>query len=426
MSNQISLRKISEIKVPKMMFNPYKIGNKHLDDLFSENGGIVPSMIILLTGQPGGGKTTLSCLIASGVSKNLQNTEIDNSDERPNGPVVLIYREMSDFQIKLLERKLGHGNNLDDVIILGDQEPGNYLDWLELLTDLEPSLIILDSLQKHAAELSKGTINNNQKSIVNAFQEFSKIMYTSVILIGHVSKSGQYIGPSNLKHTLDAHLQIDIDNHTGDKTIQMEKNRFGKSFMPIFMDFTNDGVVIEGNPLQNISENSNESNLSLSESLKVFHQRNSNRDTIHPVTVKSFLSNLFEYLKKEYKSDLEKNEITVNNIKLEFNNSNKLFCDITTNTIYVGLGGIKNIKAMHDSDYEYENIYMSNICLTKEDKLIWMFLHEFTHLLFPSKSFHTIEFFQEIYKIAETNSFLFTTNDGTFDELQIPNRLIRC
>ena len=142
---------VNDIHVPDYMYNPYKLDNDVLNNMFSDLGGIIPTQIVLLTGMPGSGKTTLAGYIGSHVSDFVLNNP--PIEDRPHGPVVFISREMSEFQIKLLSLQVA---NFGDIILLKPSAKVSEInEWIDDILELKPSLIILDSIQQLAKELKR-------------------------------------------------------------------------------------------------------------------------------------------------------------------------------------------------------------------------------------------------------------------------------
>lgn len=386
--------KMSEISIPECMFHPYELDDESLNLMYSDIGGIIPSQVIMLTGIPGSGKTTLAAYTGSLVSQFLANSTPYVG--RRHGPVFFISREMSDFQIKLLSKKVG---DFDEMVLLKDDEPGFYQNWLKDIFPHNPSLIILDSIQKLAYEMG-GSINSNQINIVRVFKNYAKKSNTPIILIGHCTKEGKYIGPSYLQHEVDTHMHITVDKTNDNRSIKNIKNRFGSVAKEVIMRFTEAGIVLEGDVL-NIDT---DTQITTPEE---FHTLNQKNKRITPRSMQGLFKTMFSDLKIKYNDRIKRANKIPNNLSLVFDQRKNIKSETIKNTLWVGLGVVKDftIETNGYPDTEYQ--YINQICKTKEDKLIWMFLREFVRL-FEESTPNSIEFIQEVWKIAKENRHLFS------------------
>jgi hypothetical protein len=82
-----------------------------------------------------------------------------------------------------------------------------------------------------------------QSEIAKLVMDFSKETGTPSILIGQCNKEGEYLGPTFVKHILDAHLHASIDKKTIQRNIVFEKNRFGQVGQPISYKFAENGSI---------------------------------------------------------------------------------------------------------------------------------------------------------------------------------------
>lgn len=173
-------------------------------------GGIVPGSLILLGGEPGIGKSTLSLQLAL------------NS----KGRVLYFSGEESVSQIKMRAERLGYTN--DDCLFLS----GNSLEVvLEQATHLMPELLIIDSIQTLATEnvdAIPGTLTQIREC-TNSLLRFAKENSISIILIGHITKDGQLAGPKVLEHMVDTVLQFEGDRQHLYRILRSIKNRFGST-----------------------------------------------------------------------------------------------------------------------------------------------------------------------------------------------------
>lgn len=391
---------VKDIVIPNFMYNPFKIDNAVLNDIFSDLGGIIPSQVMLLTGVPGSGKTTLACYIGSHISDFIVNNE--RVKHRPHGPVVLISREMSNFQIKLLSQKVA---NFGEIKILQSSAKIDHMDeWMNDIVQLHPSLIILDSIQQLAKEMC-GSVSANEEKIITIFKDIAQTINTPMLLIGHVTKSGNFKGKNSLQHDVDTHIHINFDKETGEREITLEKNRFGSISKNAIMRFDDNCISIVSNFLNEDSS----TDKTYDEIIQEFHIFNKDRKTVSQTSVELTYTSLIEHLKNKYSERLEKVGRPIGSIKIFFTQGKKCYTDLTKNSIFIGFEELKTMNTDTASVYPVENSYMSIICKTREDKMIWSLLHDFAILLYGNSKDES--FFQKLYKIAEENSDLFSYHE---------------
>jgi hypothetical protein len=198
-------------------------------------GGIVPSQVILATGKPGAGKTTVFIAALARLAMRYR--------ERP---AAFVSYEMSDYQLKMQTKKIP---GFEDVLIKTD-----FTTLEELFIEfelMEPSLVVIDSLQTLAEKIRekepKLSFNAAQKKIVHEAVIFSKRTFIPIVLIGHLTKSGTYLGPPALEHGVDTHFKVEYDRELECRTYSTSKNRFGGVIDPQTFGITSQGVWF-GNP----------------------------------------------------------------------------------------------------------------------------------------------------------------------------------
>lgn len=175
-------------------------------------GGLVPGSIILLGGEPGIGKSTLT----------LQT--ILNMPERK---ILYVSGEESAHQLKMRAERLGGGMN-DNVLVLTDTSLENIFAHTK---EVLPELMIVDSIQTIATEdvdSSPGSISQ-VRECASAFLRFAKSSGVPVILIGHINKEGTLAGPKILEHIVDTVIQFEGDQHYMYRILRSIKNRFGST-----------------------------------------------------------------------------------------------------------------------------------------------------------------------------------------------------
>jgi DNA repair protein RadA/Sms len=194
-------------------------------------GGIVPGAVMLLSGDPGIGKSTLVLQLSAGLSKTK--------------PVLYVSGEESASQIKLRAERLGVGDAKLDLItdtstdsVAATIEAGKY------------ELVIIDSIQAMAVEAltgSPGTVGQITAS-AQMLQAVAKRKHTAMLIIGHVTKEGSIAGPKILEHLVDVVLYLEGDRYGGFKALRGIKNRFGSTSEVGIFEMKDKGLVAVENP----------------------------------------------------------------------------------------------------------------------------------------------------------------------------------
>lgn len=416
--------KTKDMKVADAIRSPYDLGSKALNKHFSSFGGIVPAQSIFLTAPSGTGKTTFALHIAKCVDTYVREYKIkhditedieafDDKSYRNLGPPIFISLEMSSFQIKLYEERLG---DLGDIDVIPDDVQGSYSDWLEyIIAEKKPSLVIIDSLQ-YAADIAVSiegaTAKFHEKQIVSAFKNYAHSLYVPVIVIGHTNKDGTYKGNTSLKHALDFHLTMEI-NESGEKFICSEKNRFGTIDSTLLYNDHNGILItdtdIEETPLIDI--------LNINEILPAYHNTQWNTPNYFDTKfIKSFFSSLLIPLKDKYIKEIENisgfgDDFTIDDIHVTYSNRIEIISNPKSKAIEVGFDFIKKFNTISDDEIFNSNEinFVNNLCKTPKDKLLWIFLRELQYLI-DDRRINTFEFYQKVANKYNENSYLHSEN----------------
>ena len=183
-------------------------------------GGLVPGSIVLLGGEPGIGKSTLT----------LQT--ILNMPERR---ILYVSGEESAHQLKMRAQRLASINitdeamsDHDNVTILCETSLENIFDNIK---EVAPELIVIDSIQTIATdtvESSPGSVTQVRECAA-ALLHYAKSSAVPVILIDHINKEGTLAGPKILEHIVDTVIQFEGDQHYMYRILRSIKNRFGST-----------------------------------------------------------------------------------------------------------------------------------------------------------------------------------------------------
>ncbi len=181
-------------------------------------GGLVPGSIVLLGGEPGIGKSTLSL-----------QTALTLTDKK----ILYVSGEESLYQLKMrAERITQHPTPntqpSDHLLILCETSLEAIFNHIK---EVVPELVVIDSIQTISTEevdSSPGSITQVRECAA-ALLRFAKSSGIPVILIGHITKEGTLAGPKILEHIVDTVIQFEGDQHYMYRILRSIKNRFGST-----------------------------------------------------------------------------------------------------------------------------------------------------------------------------------------------------
>lgn len=196
-------------------------------------GGLVQGSIVLLGGEPGIGKSTLTLQTVMRL-KDLK--------------VLYVSGEESARQIKMrAERLAGNSELSKNLLVLCETSLENIY---EQIKKQKPELVVIDSIQTISSEYvdsSAGSITQVRECAASLLK-FAKESGTPVLLIGHITKDGSIAGPKILEHIVDAVLQFEGDQHYLYRILRPIKNRFGSTAELGIYEMREDGLRQVSNP----------------------------------------------------------------------------------------------------------------------------------------------------------------------------------
>ncbi|WP_369634181.1 DNA repair protein RadA [Nocardia sp. JMUB6875] len=177
-------------------------------------GGIIPGSVVLLSGEPGVGKSTLLL-------------EVAHRWARARDEIALyVTAEESAGQVRLRADRTGAVH--EKVYLAAESDLGTILGHVE---QVKPSLLVVDSVQTMLAADADGVIGGvtQVRSVTAALTSLAKASGIAVLLVGHVTKDGAVAGPRTLEHLVDVVLQFEGDKHSSLRMVRGIKNRFGST-----------------------------------------------------------------------------------------------------------------------------------------------------------------------------------------------------
>ena len=206
------------------------LGMKELDRLLG--GGVVPGSLILIGGEPGIGKSTLSLQIPLGC---------------PSLRTLYVTGEESEKQVKMRAERLAGESAAGDCLIFCET---CIEDVLSQARSLMPELMIVDSVQTmytSSVDSAPGSVSQI-KEVAALLLRFAKESSVPVILIGHITKDGYIAGPKILEHIVDVVLQFEGENRGSYRLLRGIKNRFGSTSELAVFEMTGKGLREVDNP----------------------------------------------------------------------------------------------------------------------------------------------------------------------------------
>jgi DNA repair protein RadA/Sms len=229
---------INEIEVPQALRDRKKVGIEWFDDAIGGEG-MVPSSVMMLTGTPGAGKTTMLLQLANAIT---------------GAGHVCLYNtgEESLYQVKMVAERLKLKNGFivgQDTLVSDLLE---HADNIRKAAKGKQVFILQDSLQ--TLDDGKWGGATNSMTPVRATEmltDWAKATYGIVAFIGQVTKGGDFAGKQTILHAVDVRGQLYIDEEKksetyGERIFEVTKNRFGCSGKSYILGMERTGLVEKG------------------------------------------------------------------------------------------------------------------------------------------------------------------------------------
>lgn len=246
----IETTKLRDLEFPDELFIPMKT-NTGLDQFFSLEGGIMPATNILVTGDPGVGKSSNLMDILCNLKKNKDSIR-----------GLYISAEMNQREVKNFEKWYPGLKDIDflylaDYVIEDKGIPAYQA--LQAVLNQGWDIVIMDSLVEVMSMVGEDlqmTTPKVERWLLNLLNQHNKGsnklgLYTSFLCIQQKNKSGQYVGSKRLEHMTSAFLQLKWDEkERGKRYMMFSKNRNGKENIKLYYNFNN-GIQYDVKKYQN-------------------------------------------------------------------------------------------------------------------------------------------------------------------------------
>lgn len=204
-------------------------GNNEFDRVLG--GGIVIGSLVLLSGDPGIGKSTILLQICQHLGEKRK--------------ILYVSGEESANQIKMRANRLGV--TTDNLYILTQT---NVSIIIETIKTEKPDLVIVDSIQTMVYDevaSSAGSVTQ-VRECTNIYMHTAKGLGIPIIIVGHVNKDGAIAGPKVLEHIVDTVLYFEGEKNYSYRILRGVKNRFGSTNEIGVFEMTSDGLKEVLNP----------------------------------------------------------------------------------------------------------------------------------------------------------------------------------
>lgn len=197
-------------------------------------GGVVPSSMVLIGGDPGIGKSTLLLQMSGQLAQT-------------GGLVLYVSGEESAVQIKMRAERLGVGAN--DFYLYPETDMSLIRKQVD---ELKPNFLIIDSIQtmqEPDVQSAVGSVSQVREVTAELLQ-IAKTNGITVFIVGHVTKEGSIAGPKMLEHMVDTVLYFEGDLHHAYRILRAVKNRFGSTNELGIFEMQTHGLTEVANPSQ--------------------------------------------------------------------------------------------------------------------------------------------------------------------------------
>jgi DNA repair protein RadA/Sms len=195
-------------------------------------GGLVPGSLVLISGDPGIGKSTLMLQAAAAIAQE-------------RGKVAYVSGEETLHQIKLRAERLGIKG--EGLYLLAESDLEVILSQVE---EISPSLVVIDSIQTvYTPELAAAPGSMTQvRECTLKLMHWAKLGAVPIFIAGHVTKDGAIAGPRVLEHIVDVVLYFEGEPFSAYRLLRSVKNRFGSTNEVGIFEMRAQGLVEVDNP----------------------------------------------------------------------------------------------------------------------------------------------------------------------------------
>lgn len=207
-SESLPAELVTVADLPKQRVERLITGNTEFDRVLGgDDPGLVRGSVVLLSGNPGVGKSTLLLQIAAVLKKSLYFSAEESLQQ-----LTIRFQRLG---ISSPTLKLSTERDTSRIIAAIQKE--------------KPDFVVIDSIQTIYDDGIAGTPGSLVQVRENTWrlQQFAKTTDTAIVLVGHITKEGVVAGPKSLEHLVDVVLFLEGEKQTGLRLLRVDKNRYG-------------------------------------------------------------------------------------------------------------------------------------------------------------------------------------------------------
>jgi len=227
---------LSDVEVPEALKHKFKTGIQYWDDALGGQG-FTPSAVTYFAGAAGGGKTTMMLKICDALQRSGINVFYNSGEE-------------SLYQLKMTTQRL---RLLGKFAVDNEIHVPTFLKKCDIIRARDPKapfVCVIDSLQcmDDGFYPSGATNSKTPERVLSHITSYAKEHNVNPIIIGHVTKAGNFMGSNTLRHMIDTFITLKIEvkdpDLLGARILETEKNRYGGAGSRQYLMMTEDGFTL--------------------------------------------------------------------------------------------------------------------------------------------------------------------------------------
>lgn len=236
-------------EIPDLEYERIATGTREFDRVLG--GGIVTGSSVLISGDPGIGKSTLLLQVCIDLSL-ARMTDVETG--APEKPLTVLYVSAEETQSQIKGRAMRLAGESKRLFIYNES---NVDEIVRHIQEIEPTILIIDSIQtmhKRGVDGAAGSVTQVRECGI-MLTSLCKQAGIGMFIVAHINKDGMVAGPKTLEHLVDAVLEFRREGQGDLRSVSASKNRFGDTNEMALFKMTRDGLRSIENPSELLLEN---------------------------------------------------------------------------------------------------------------------------------------------------------------------------